>query len=292
MARAEILVVKLGALGDVLRTTPLLRRLKGRVTWATKKEAFPLLAGNPKIARLIDANSPGSLTARRYDLVVNFDEDDAACRLAAKADASRRVGAYFRDGEKAYCAASAPWFDMSLISRLGRTKADILKRRRRRTYQDYLFRACGFEFHGEEYMLPGAYARAQKGSVALEATAGRTWPLKRWTEYGELFAALNSEGTPAFVLRRRRSLLDYARDVAAAEVIVAGDTLAMHLGLALRRRVVALFTCTSPDEIHGYGRLIKLTHPDLAEYFYRRDDRAPSRGGIPVERVLRAVRRR
>src|SRR5579885_2276173 len=38
MAR-EILVIKLGALGDVIRTTPLLRVLEGRITWVTSTVA-------------------------------------------------------------------------------------------------------------------------------------------------------------------------------------------------------------------------------------------------------------
>ena len=37
------LIIKLGALGDVLRTTPLLHILQGDIYWITKKEAIPLL---------------------------------------------------------------------------------------------------------------------------------------------------------------------------------------------------------------------------------------------------------
>ena len=43
---------------------------------------------------------------------------------------------------------------MSLISVHGRDKADELKLRNRRSYQDLLFEGLGLAFNGEEYCLP------------------------------------------------------------------------------------------------------------------------------------------
>ena len=41
----NILIVKLGATGDVVRTTPLLRRLSGSVTWITAAKNGVFLGG-------------------------------------------------------------------------------------------------------------------------------------------------------------------------------------------------------------------------------------------------------
>src|SRR5687767_4085624 len=41
----DVLIVKLGATGDVVRTTTLLRRFDGRVTWLTASKNKPLLEG-------------------------------------------------------------------------------------------------------------------------------------------------------------------------------------------------------------------------------------------------------
>jgi hypothetical protein len=54
----RILIVKLGALGDVLRTTALLPALRSAydpctITWLTRESALPLLAHNPMIDRLV-----------------------------------------------------------------------------------------------------------------------------------------------------------------------------------------------------------------------------------------------
>lgn len=287
MPPRETLIIKLGALGDVLRTTPLLRRLPGRVTWVTDEAALPLLAGHPRL-RLVGLRQAAGALSKRFDLLVNFDEDPRACRLAARADAALKVGARLEGGTAAYCERSAPWFDMSLISRLGRRRADALKARGRRAYQDYLFAACGLRFAGEEYWLPLRPRRAPAGRVALEARAGERWPAKRWPGFEPLKGWLRSHGREPVVLRQRGELARYIEDINGCGIVVAADTLAMHVGLALRKRVVAIFNCTSPHEIHGYGRLVKVVNPRLRDFFYSRKP-LPAGAALPLAAVARAV---
>lgn len=61
----RILIVKLAAIGDVLRTTPLLSGLKraypqSHITWIVDKEAFPLLQNITLIDRLLPFDFPPS----------------------------------------------------------------------------------------------------------------------------------------------------------------------------------------------------------------------------------------
>ncbi|MFQ5772313.1 MAG: glycosyltransferase family 9 protein, partial [bacterium] len=42
------------------------------------------------------------------------------------------------------------------------------------------------------------------------------------------------------------------------DVVITGDTLAMHLGIALKKYVIAWFGLTCPQEIDLYGRGIKI----------------------------------
>ena len=291
MALRNTLIIKLGALGDVLRTTPLLRCCKGPVTWITEPEAFPLLAGNPRIQRLLPITAAATVRRHAFDILVNFDEDERACRLAAETRARRKVGARLQDGFKTYCPASAPWFDMSLISRLGPARADRLKTRGRRCYQHYLFQACGLQFRGEEYLLPLNPAAISRSIVALETRVGDKWPAKAWSRFPELSCALQHEGFSVTMLRQKSTLAQYLADINRCGLLVAGDTLAMHVGLALRKAVVALFNCTSPHEIYGYGRMAKISHERLHDFFYRKDAAAEIAGGISAARVMRAVHR-
>lgn len=285
----KILIIKLGALGDVMRTTPILRRLSGSVTWITSRRALPLLAGNPRIARLITPGDFPGIRGEDFDWVINFDEDARACALAAEAKAPKKTGALLNAGRPDYCESSAPWFDMSLISRLGIKEADRLKYRARKSYQHYLFQACGFEFGGEEYILPPLPAAAARPLVGIEERTGHRWPLKRWPGCGGLTRLLKGAGIDFIILRQRRKLLDYISDIGSCAVLVSGDTLAMHAALALGRRAVTVFNCTSPGEIYGYGRLSKLLHPRLRDLFYSTGDFDESLGSVKEKAVFDAV---
>jgi hypothetical protein len=63
---------------------------------------------------------------------------------------------------------------------------------------------------------------------------------------------LENDGFKVKIFHQRSHLRDYVDDINECECVVCGDTLAMHSGLALRKRVAAIFTCTSPYEIYDY----------------------------------------
>jgi heptosyltransferase-2 len=109
------------------------------------------------------------------------------------------------------------------------------------------------------------------GLIGIEERAGGVWPNKRWNRYGELATRLQQRGYRTKFFKQRESVVDYADDINECEFLICGDTLAMHIALALGKKVVALFTCTSPHEIYGYGRLAKVVSPLLDHYFYKRD---------------------
>src|ERR1019366_5589028 len=142
----QVLIIKLGALGDVIRTTPLLRVLKGQVTWVTSSLAMPLLRNSPCITTLLDMDKPGIHLDRQYDLVVNLEDDIPSAELASAAAAGTIVGPYLRGAGVTYDESSSEWFDMSLSSLHGRVRADELKMRNRKTYQEMIFSALGKTF--------------------------------------------------------------------------------------------------------------------------------------------------
>ena len=287
----KTLLIKLGALGDVVRTTPLLRRLGGRVTWVTARESLPLLRGLPGLERALKIDDARLLPRESFDLVINLDEEDAACRLATAVKARHKAGPRFEGGRKVYCRASAPLFDRSLISRLGRRRADALKLRGRLSYQQMAFRACGLRFRGEEPLLPPRPAARASRLIGLETRVGERWPAKAWDGWEEVAAALTARGWQVRRLTPRPTIARYLKDIEECAVVASGDTLAMHAALALGKPTVALFLVTSPAEIHGYGRLTKLVHPQLSRHFYRTDRVPGLSGGIAAERVVAAVAR-
>jgi heptosyltransferase-2 len=141
-AVTTILIVKTGALGDVLRTTSILpglteRHPGARITWVTAPAAVELVRLNPLVAEVVtlDAKAPASfaeverrLAATTWDRVLSFDDEEPLCRLASRVRAKHLSGAYLADeGRRAYSLDVAPWFDMGLLSVHGKERADRLK---------------------------------------------------------------------------------------------------------------------------------------------------------------------
>src|SRR5690606_30025249 len=157
---SRILVIKTAALGDVLRTTSILPGLRARwprsvVTWLTAHAAAPLVAHHPLVREVVtvDVDAPAELAAVearlaavRWDLVLSFDDEAPLCRLAAALPADRLSGAYAQpDGSLTYTDDVAPWFDMGLLSRFGKARADELKRLNQRSHPQIFAAMLGIE---------------------------------------------------------------------------------------------------------------------------------------------------
>ena len=68
------LILKLGATGDVVRTTPLLKHLNGQVSWVTAAKNAPLLDGLTKTLRCVSWEQRTQICDGDYDLVINLED--------------------------------------------------------------------------------------------------------------------------------------------------------------------------------------------------------------------------
>jgi heptosyltransferase II len=286
----NLLVIKLGATGDVVRTTPLLRRLDGSVSWITAENNLALLQGIDRNVRCVSWENRRRVADTIYDLVINLEDDRETSSFLDEVKFKQLFGAYLdSNGQPAYTADSRGWFDLSLISTYGREEADRLKLLNRRTYQELIFAGLGLGFSGERYYLPPARPTGLMGDVAISSSAGPVWPMKRWAYYDELKKELETQGLKVNMLESRPTLLEHLSDVQGHRCLVSGDSLPMHLALGSSVRCVSIFTCTSPWEIHGYGLQEKVVSPLLEKFFYKRGNDRNATTAISVERVKDAV---
>jgi len=278
MSTPSTLLIKLGAMGDVLRTTTILRALPEPVTWVTRTASLPLLAGIPQIAEVMTLDeAPDRLRGRRYDLAACLDDETEACRLLDLVQFDRHVGAFLQDGRVTYGESARPWYDMGLLSRFGKERADALKRENTRAYQEHLFGMFGLVFRGEDYLFGYAPRQVDARHVGIEMRADVRWQWKRWGRYPELIERLQADGIHVHVFEQRDDLRDFIADVNACGLVVTGDTLAMHIALALQKRVVAVFGPTSAPEIYDYGRLTKIVSPiECITCYLRTCDKQPN----------------
>ena len=286
----NILIIKLNATGDVVRTTPLLRRLKGGFTWITAQKNLELIDRLAPNLRCVSWENRDVVRDTNYDLAINL-EDDADCSAFLKEVRYQQLfGAHMNGNcEVTYTKDSQSWFDLSLISAFGKKRADQLKLRNRRTYQEMIFEGLGLTFEGERYILPEARPTDLTGDIALAPVAGAVWPMKNWAYYDELKQELEKRGLKVNVLPRRTSLLEHLGDVQNHRCLVGGDSLPMHLALGSGTPCVSLFTCTSPWEIYEYSVQTKIVSPLLAEFFYRRDFDPRATTAIHLAQVLDAT---
>lgn len=223
--RVELLVIKTGALGDVVRTTAILPGLARKypglcVTWLSAHGALELVRGHRLIVRAlgVDPRDERSLAAARAELgrtrwerVLSFDDEEELCRLATALGGSgadgRLSGAYLDElGVRCYTPDVAPWFDMGLLSTHGKAEADRKKLVNRDSHPALFARMLGIEMGEPELALPPEALRfgaqfaarhelAGHGPViGLNTGSGGRWESKKLSEPRtvELAAALAS----------------------------------------------------------------------------------------------------
>ena len=338
----RIAVLKVGALGDVLRTTALLpgfRRLYPGLdlTWVTSAQALPLLEGNPLVQRTVDYREPGprEWAGLNYDWVISLDDDVEVCRLASKLSCRRLSGSYADGaGELRYTSDLEEWFGMGRLRRPedgGLERANQLKRINTDDYGSILYRGLGLPLPVEPPALTvpeedkarvrdwiRANNLAARTLIGLNTGAGDRWKYKSWgiDQTVELARQLSHRpGTAAVVLggeaeRSRNqeiaaragspgviaapcdlSLLSFAALIGNLAVLVTSDSLAMHIGIALERPVVAFFGPTSSSEINLFGRGEKIATQLECRCCYLPDCdvRPHCMQSISVERMSAAV---
>jgi len=290
----RLLIIKLDAMGDVLRTTALLPALAkahpgSAVTWITRRESRPLLERNPYITEILNYGEDAllQLQARIFDRVINLDAGKTSAALASMAKAQQKDGFVLdpKGSVEPTNAAARQWLEMGLF--------DDLKRQGTRTYQEIMLEIAGLSGGTHGYVFELSEKERENGRLHLERLgvdwsrpviglntgAGHRWQFKQWREEGylELVERLASRHNAQFVLlggpeehQRHRRLVSrshiplvdggcdnpvrhFAAIVSACTLVVAGDTLALHLSLALGRRTVVLFGPTSAAEIEMYG---------------------------------------
>ncbi len=329
----RILVVKLGAMGDVLRTTSILPALRKKygaphITWITLKESVGLLEHNSLIDSLmaVAGSSLARLLVESFDLVLSPETARESAALASVAKGKEKKG-YGLSPEGAvfpYNREAEGLFQMGLF--------DDIKKANRKTYEQLICELSDlpyernlpmFELTAEDVQFGEAFRsrnriRSDVPLVAINTGGGGRWSMKRWTVQGVLELAerlsdrMGAEvlllGGPEEVDLNQQilskvkgrvidggcsnSVQEFASLLGLCDVVVTGDSLALHRALALRRRLVVLFGPTSAAEIDLYGLGQKILPVMDCLCCYRQTcERSPTcMESISVETVFHAVK--
>jgi heptosyltransferase-2 len=261
----RVLIIKLGycetlvnekgftpSLGDVFRHTVLLHHYRdAHVTWLTTKSALPLLEGNPLIQELMvyGENTESELLEREFDEALCLEKAPAICRIAKNVTARRYLG-FGWNGKTSH---AFPGAESALDIANGRDQFLPI--------QALLFQMVDDYWRGEDYVLGYQPRSAVTADVGFNHLVGTKWPTKAWPKYRwqELEAILTNHGMKVDWQKGEGDLQTYMDWINSCRMIVTCDSLGMHLGLALKRKVVALFGPTPTEGIYMYGRGIILS---------------------------------
>jgi len=136
----KILIIKLDAIGDVLRTTSILPPLKKKypdsyITWCTKQNAKALFSGNNYVDEIItlEEDAQFRLIAEEFDIVINLDSSKMSSAIATSAKGKEKMGFVLNEkGSVIPKSAEADyWLQMSAF--------DDEKRKNQKTYQQIIY---------------------------------------------------------------------------------------------------------------------------------------------------------
>jgi ADP-heptose:LPS heptosyltransferase len=299
------------------------------ITWVVDPESVDLLAGNPFVDRVVpfEPEAVLPLAVQGFDVVISLDKEPGLTALATAARAPQKYGFGLSACGNLMVFNEAA----SYALRLG-IDDELKYRRNLKTYQEIAAEAAEIEYRRDEYVYdPGPEFKGKaleylkmhgidtgKPSVGLNTGAGSKFETKLWPRehYLELIQELTSSlQVNVFLLGGKRekdfnsalekrsarkvfniggdhSLAEFAGFISVMNTLVTSDTLGMHLAIALRKNVVALFGPTCPQEIDLYGRGVKLHKSVPCSPCYKRTCPDPvCMKGITPERVLDEIRK-
>lgn len=282
----KILIIKLGAYGDVLRTTPLLRKLKevepnAEIWWLTHSP--DILPSAVDVILPFTPQSIATLQAVHFDTIYNLDKDREACALCSLLPARTKKGFILRDGK---C-----WpIDKSAEQKFMTGVFDDISRANTKTYQEEIFEICGLTFRNEKYVLEdrsGAYAwklPKKKKIVGLNTGCGGRWTSRLWPDgywivlakklrragYVPLLLGGEQEHRKNLKLAKQGGakylghfpLKQYISLVNRCDLVVTAVTLAMHIAIGLGKKIVLFNNIFNRREFELYG-LGEILEPDF-----------------------------
>jgi heptosyltransferase-1 len=280
----RILVVRLGAMGDVIHTLPAVAALKqnhpnAQLVWLVEPQWMALLEGNPYVDRVITVQRKSfrelfatwrELRALGCDFAVDFQGLIKSAVPAAVAAPGRVYG--FHESQLRERAAG-----MFYSRKIASESPHVVDR----NLELALASGRGAESGERVFPLPQACAGGElpQGDFVLACPlAGwrsKQWPMEFYEALAkrlkqELGVPLVLNGPPESALPHRSGLpgLIYATRRAAA--VVGVDSGPMHLAAALGKPGVAIFGPTDPTRNGPYGNSMQVLRAPGATTTYKR----------------------
>ncbi len=253
MADSRNLVVRMGAMGDVIHALPAVAAL-GSVSWLIKPRWAPLLEGNPAVREILT-----SWPSRQFDIAYDF-QGLVKSAIAARVAAGTVIG--FEDPRE----TPAKYLYTQRVERRGSHVVE---------HNLALAGATG----PIEFWLPPGRPEAElpHGRFVLASpSAGwraKEWPLDYYARLKELLPVpLVLNGPPGSDFDHQSSLAGLIDATRRATAVLGVDSGPMHLAAALGKPGVAIFGPTDPARNGPFGGTLRILRDAGAVTSYKRRD--------------------
>jgi heptosyltransferase II len=183
-----------------------------------------------------------------FDLVINLEKLPEVCSFAESVPAKHYLGFQLNKSN----GSVVDFLSGDGLIKLPQDLAE--KRKNEHCWQKIISDSLGRKWHGQGYIL-GYHPKSKiKYDVGFNWTVGSKWPNKAWPKsrwekleklIGRKYSISWQEGL--------NSLNEYIEWINSCKLIVTADTLGLHICLALKKKVIALFGPTSHREMYFYN---------------------------------------
>jgi heptosyltransferase-2 len=292
----RILIIKLGAIGDVIRTTPLVNTYKKmypdcKITWLTQTPAI-LPKGQIDEILKFDFASSLYLQEAQFDIAINLDKEKEASALLLKVKANEKYGYILKDN------VSQPVNDLA-FHKYHTGLFDDVSQANTLNYCQEIYALCGLEYQGEPYLLDNhanaGYVWSQidktKKVIGLNTGCGDRWTTRLWPidYFIELAKKLINDGFEVILLGGEQedkrnleikeksgakylgyfSLPQFINLIDQCDLVVTQVTMGMHLTLGLQKKIVLMNNIFNPHEFDLFGNGEIVMPEKKCECFYR-----------------------
>jgi heptosyltransferase-2 len=279
----RILIIKLGAIGDVIRTTPLIVKYRQlypdcHITWVTHS---PEILPSDQIDTICRFDFPSiySIQNTKFDIAINLDKETEACSLLKDANATEKFGFIWKDH---HIDIATPAAEHKLITGL----FDNISKENKKNYLEEIFEICHLTFNDEPYLLNVDAGLSKqwlvlkkqsegKPVIGLNTGCGKRWTTRLWpNEYWfQLIEKLNVSGYYPILLGGEAedennkslakqsgayypghfSLKEFIAITSNCNLVVTQVSMMMHIVTALRIPLVLMNNIFNRHEFYLYN---------------------------------------
>ena len=303
----NVLIIRLGAMGDILHTLPAVEMLhraqpQARLYWIAEERWHPLLKGHPALAGLLPFNRRSwtalkatrrSLRALELDLAYDFQGLIKSGLVAWQSGAARVIGA---------ARTRESLARLFYTERVTTHATHIVDQHRSLTNPDR---------QGGDLAAPALPVWLPEGVSEGDLPAGpyvlaspfagwtsKQWPLEHYAALAQMLPlplVLNVAPAQARLVEGMghvhvSSIAGLIHATRRAQAVVGVDSGPLHLAAALGKPGVGLFGRTDPARNGPYGGTIRvLRHPDAVTSYERGDTLDPLMRDLTPAQVYAAI---